>query len=1273
MRTFLPLISTLLVASQCFAQGEFNNWYFGAYTAITFNSGDPVLLTDNPVNSGGWILEVSVSDSNGNLLFFSGGIRVYNRNLTMMPNGDSLMGGTWSLGSAGELITVVPFINDKNKYYLFTVNNYYANDSIPIDGLRYSVLNMELNGGLGDIEPGMKNIPVLMGDSAVDQITSIRHHNNRDAWVVTKRHGLNGADYLAYLVTSEGIDMDPIVSPSSIHRPFYGFTGVGGCKDDHIRISPDGRFLISRDSLIEICRFNSSTGEVTPKFILQTNDSAVMGGFEFSIDSKYLYITMSQIQVGDSAQKNDYLFQYDMNNEDSLSFIQNRVLIGDSAGYSIQMAPDGKIYLNQTWDFQYLNRINFPSQPGLSCGYESRILQFPGPKWKNYYQSLPTFLQRYKAYVHHTIHCVGDSIRFTSDIWPPADSIHWDFGDPASGASNGSNLANPAHLFSGPRTYTIELWVRHIDLRTDTTWVTIAFPNPQLGPDRIACFGDSTTFDAGYCEGCTYLWRNLPGGDTLGTAQTYTATSPGTYEVAVTDTNYCTERDTVQFSLTDIPSVTNSPLSKTICSEDSTNIVLTSSVANTTFTWTATLLSGTVTGASADSGFIINQVLTNTGSTPGVVSYHITPHVGSCTGDTVSYLVTVNPGTPVSITIEASANNVCEGIPVTFTATPVNGGSSPTYQWKVNANNAGMNNTVFTYVPASGDQVSCILTSSIIDCPTNNPATSDTIILTVNPILPVSVSVAASQNPVCEGVPITFTATPVNGGSSPTYQWQVNENNAGMNNAVFTYVPASGDQVSCILTSNEACTSNNPDTSDAIILTVNPNLPVSVSVAASENPVCQGAPVTFTATPVNGGSSPTFQWQVNAGNAGMNNAVFTYVPSSGDQVSVILTSNETCTSNNPDTSDAIILTVNPNLPVSVSVAASQNPVCEGAPVTFTATSFNGGTSPAFQWQVNGTNAGTNSDVFTYYPASGDQVSIILTSNETCTSNNPATSDTLEMNVVEAPVVSLAACFDTITTTHAKPILLRGGIPLGGTYSGTGVTSSTGRTGGTSWTFDPAVAGAGVHEITYRYTNSAGCLDSAKLSILNSQFSILNCGDSLTDIRDNKKYPTVQIGSQCWMAAGLDYGTAISASSPQRDNCIAEKYMPPSSFVPRPSFYQWDELMQYQETESLQGLCPPEWHVPSEADWEILFANWTNNAFAGKPLLYTGFSGFNALLTGVQFFNRLWEFEDTATFLWSSTAHGPWKAWAHAMNQYNYSISYYPSYRINAFSVRCVRD
>ena len=129
-------------------------------------------------------------------------------------------------------------------------------------------------------------------------------------------------------------------------------------------------------------------------------------------------------------------------------------------------------------------------------------------------------------------------------------------------------------------------------------------------------------------------------------------------------------------------------------------------------------------------------MLINTLSTPGIVTYHITPVVGSCAGSAVNFVVTVNPGDSVSISISTPADSVCEGTQVAFTATPVNGGSSPSYQWKVNGIDAGTDSPTFSYNPSNADIVTCILASSNMICITNDPATSNAITLTVNPILP---------------------------------------------------------------------------------------------------------------------------------------------------------------------------------------------------------------------------------------------------------------------------------------------------------------------------------------------------------------------------------------------------------------------------------------------------------------------------------------------------------------------------------------------------------
>jgi uncharacterized protein (TIGR02145 family) len=672
------------------------------------------------------------------------------------------------------------------------------------------------------------------------------------------------------------------------------------------------------------------------------------------------------------------------------------------------------------------------------------------------------------------------------------------------------------------------------------------------------------------------LWKNLGSGLTVGTAQTYKTGQAGIYAAIVTNTNGCIGSDTIQLSTTLIPSLTNNPLSKSICSGESTNIPLTSDVPGATFHWTASLTSGTVTGYSPDSGLVINQVLVNSLPAPGIVTYHITPNVGSCTGSAVDFPVTVNPAGIVSVALTASATDVCDTTNVYFTAFPVNGGFSPSIQWKINGIIVPGNSIYYTYIPSNGDIVTCVLTSSLTQCITNNPATSNAITLTVHPMLPVSVSINASQNPYCQGTAVNFTATPTNGGTSPFYQWKVNGNNVGPDNPVYTFNPSSGDLVSCILTSNIACPTGNPATSNTITMIQNNLLPAGVSIVASTNPFCPGNNVTFSATPANGG-----------------------------------------------------------------------------------------TNPFYQWKVNGVNKGTNSSTYSYNPLNGDSVRCVMTSNLNCVSGNPASSNKIIMSGTLASVVIFTACFDTITTTNAQPFKLKGGIPLGGTYSGAGVTNGI---------FYPAIAGVGNHQITYTYTNAALCSAHASVTIVTIGTIGTNCGQLLTDVRDGKIYQTIQIGGQCWFAEDLNYGTEIPSSQHQRDNCISEKYHNPASGIQHPaSVYQWDELMQYDEAVSTQGLCPPGWHVPTEADWNTLFANYISNGFAGSPLKYSGFSGFNALLYGARHLNEKWAYAGFATFFWSSTVHSTNKAWAHGMNDADPSVSVYPAFRTNAFSVRCLKD
>ncbi len=461
-------------------------------------------------------------------------------------------------------------------------------------------------------------------------------------------------------------------------------------------------------------------------------------------------------------------------------------------------------------------------------------------------------------------------------------------------------------------------------------------------------------------------------------------------------------------------------------------------------------------------------------------------------------------------------------------------------------------------------------------------------------------------------------------------------------------------------------------TSNVIEVTVHPTIPVSAAIEASVNPFCQGTPVTFTCAIINGGTNPGIEWKVNGTTRSTGATNWSYIPSGNDLVSCVVTSDLICPSPNPASSNTILMEEIPTVASSLTITPSKNPFCAGETVTFNAMAVNGGTTPQFGWKVNGTVVYTGNDPFSFQPAAGDQVCCEMTSSMPCLLANPVVSNLVVMSELPVPVVSFTTCFDTMTTANAKPIVLKGGLPRGGIYTGTGVNTAVS-------VFNPALAGPGIHGINYTFTNIHGCQDSkeTRIHVLASQPFV--CGSILTDVRDGKTYRTFSLPSgKCWMQENLSFGSAISDRIPQADNCIAEKYNCPLSIINCPlSIYQWDELMQYQAGEGSQGLCPPGWHVPQSAEWEQLIA-WSGGAgSAGGPMKDTLLAGgYQSRQAGLLYQNHTWAFAASLTagsMFWTSTQTGAGRAVARGLNETIPSVSEYGSSRSNAFSVRCCRD
>ena len=433
--------------------------------------------------------------------------------------------------------------------------------------------------------------------------------------------------------------------------------------------------------------------------------------------------------------------------------------------------------------------------------------------------------------------------------------------------------------------------------------------------------------------------------------------------------------------------------STTICSGQSTNLIISVTGSG--------LIHGTLSDGTIFSGYQPEIIVSvSPASTTNYTLTALNDENGAANPENLSgsALVEVEPENQVSITIAALPNPVCPSSPVMLHATAVNEGTYPVYQWKVNGISVGSNLPDFTFFPENGDEVYCVLTSNNAICTIGSPATSNTESIEIDPQLQVGITITHNQSTICQGNTVIFSAIAGNAGIFPVYQWKVNSINTGTNAPVFAYKPDDGDVVTCTVISDLDCATGNPAVSNPLIMTVHAIVPVLATISTSQNNACEGTLVTFYSTTTNCGANPQYQWKVNGFNAGTNSDIFTCIPLDGDIITCIITSGALCVSGSPVTSNSIVMTVKPWLPVSISITESSNNICQGATVVFNSLVQNAGASPVLNWMVNGINAGTNSPAFVYTPAAGDLISCLVTSGYQCATGNPAISNTISMAV-----------------------------------------------------------------------------------------------------------------------------------------------------------------------------------------------------------------------------------------------------------------------------------
>lgn len=503
------------------------------------------------------------------------------------------------------------------------------------------------------------------------------------------------------------------------------------------------------------------------------------------------------------------------------------------------------------------------------------------------------------------------------------------------------------------------------------------------------------------------------------------------------------------------PTVTISAVPATpVCS--GTNITYSANVVNggptPTYQW---MLNGSnIAGANAAT--YSSSTLANGNS----ISVAVSSNASCPSSNSNSIVAAINPNVVPSVTIStASVFPICPGESVTFSSIPVNGGTTPVFQWKINGINvAGANSSTFTTTTlTNNDQVSLLITSTA-NCPTTPNATSNNIQASItapsNPVVTIS---ANPSGAICAGEDVTFTAVATFGGASPTYLWQVNGVNAGTNASTFiTGSLTNGSKVRVILTSSSSCATTPKDTSNELTITVDPTILPAVTLSTNApSPLCAGNAATFTATPTNGGTAPVYQWQINGVVQTPATASFTPATlNNGDVIKVRLTSNARCASPTTALSNSYTISiVNPVAP-SVTIAISpSNTICAGAAVTFTASAANEGTAPIYQWRVNNVIVGSNQNSFTSSTMqNGDDVKVVMTSNKYCITPTVVSSNIIAMTVnpLLVPSIGIAAApsntiCDGTQVTFSSTVTNEGTAPqykwfLNNAF--TGVTSSS---------------------------------------------------------------------------------------------------------------------------------------------------------------------------------------------------------------------------------------
>lgn len=647
----LAILLTLVSVLNLYAQQKQGAWwYFGDKAGLNFNTEPP--SPDFAGQSNSYQGCASVSDADGNLLFYADGMNVYNKLHQIMPNGS----GINLPGSNGPTnVMIVKKPGSDFLYYLFAITP-FAVKTTP--NFSYSIIDIRLNGGKGDVVSSAKTV-VIFPTHVARRLTIAMHANNQDVWIITRSYV--GNNYYSFLVTQNGIAPPVVTSIGALDDGDYvGF----------LKASPNSEFLCdatssgsgnNRIKFVQLMDLNRSSGILSNlrTFPFSGNGSNPYG-IAFSPDNSKLYLSNVR-----------YVYQYNLQAGSFSNVLASKTTLPTDSTiwhYDMQLGMNGKIYLTNTNSFyspfipnldKYLGVINCPNALGSACGYQDTAVylgRYSGGVLPALNQTLFRNANFLQLTAPETYTCIGKPIKLSA-FGAGADHFTW---LPA----NGLTPNNSPEIMVSPTVTTTYTVIGYSQCDSDTASITINVVPPAFanaGPDRTICATEMVQLGAFPQNGFTYAWNTSPFlSDTVFANPIFTAnnntTSDQVYQLILTIDGpgvACGKSSDTVLVTVKPPIIANAGANLTSCSGVPIQLSPQQFNSNYTYSWSP------ATGLNNANSFAPTVNLRNFSAQPDTVFYTLTATDSGCS-DTSQVRVVILPEPKPVIYGPAS---VCPGSP----------------------------------------------------------------------------------------------------------------------------------------------------------------------------------------------------------------------------------------------------------------------------------------------------------------------------------------------------------------------------------------------------------------------------------------------------------------------------------------------------------------------------------------------------------------------------------------------------------------------------------